>query len=159
MTMSGARILHTIGHSNHSLGKFLGLLTAHKISTLIDVRSWPSSRRLPHFNRAALEQSVTPAGMRYLWFGKELGGKNDGDTAAPTFRSRIGELAELAERGRTAMMCAEEDPLHCHRKHLLAAPLTLRGVEIVHIRSDGRLVTDAALNADAAAQLSLFADG
>jgi len=93
MAMSGARILHTIGHSNHSLDKFLGLLTAHKISTLIDVRSWPSSRRLPHFNRAALEQYVTPAGMRYLWFGKELGSKNDGDTAAPTFRSRIGELA------------------------------------------------------------------
>lgn len=157
--MSGARILHTIGHSNHPLDKFLGLLAAHEISTLIDVRSWPSSRRLPHFNRAALEQSVTAVGIGYLWFGKELGGKNDGDTAAPAFRSRLGELAELAEHGPIAMMCAEEDPLRCHRKHLLAVPLTLLGVELVHIRGDGGLVADAALNADEAAQLSLFADG
>ncbi len=159
MTMSAVRILHTIGHSNHSLDKFLDLLAAHEISTLVDVRSWPSSRRLPHFNRAALEEAVTAADIAYLWFGKELGGKNDGDTAAPAFRARIDELAELAARGRTAMMCAEEDPLRCHRKHLLAAPLTLLGVELVHIRGDGHLDSDAALNANEAAQLSLFADG
>ena len=56
------------------------------------------------------------------------------------------------------MMCAEEAPLRCHRKHLLAPPLTLLDTALVHIRGDGRLVWDAALNADAAAQLSLFTD-
>ena len=156
MTMSGERILHTIGHSNHPLEKFLSLLTAHEISTLVDVRSWPASHRLPHFNRTALQISVTKAGISYLWFGKDLGGKNDGDTAGRAFRSRIGELAELAKHGPAAMMCAEEDPLRCHRKHLLAAPLTLLGIELVHIRGDGRLVWDTELNADVAAQLSLF---
>ncbi|MDA0228948.1 MAG: DUF488 domain-containing protein [Proteobacteria bacterium] len=156
--MSGERILHTIGHSNHSLDKFLSLLAAHEISILIDVRSWPSSRRLPHFNRAELQESATAAGLGYLWFGKELGGKNDGDTAAPAFRTRIGELAELAEREQIAMMCAEEDPSRCHRKQLLGRPLTELGVEIVHIRGDGRLVSDAALNAASTAQFSLFAD-
>ena len=158
MTMSGERILYAIGHSNHPLETFLSLLTAHEISTLVDVHSWPASRRLPHFNRTALQISLTKAGIGYLWFGKDLGGKNDSDTGAPAFCSRIGELAELAEHGPTAMMYAEEDPLRCHRKHLLAAPLTLLDTELVHIRGDGRLVCDAALNADAAAQLSLFAD-
>jgi len=89
-------MLYTIGHSNHSPEKFLDLLKEHDIRTLVDVRSWPSSRRLPHFNRPALEQSVAGAGIRYLWFGKELGGKGDGDTSAPVFQSHIDELARLA---------------------------------------------------------------
>ncbi|MBT5675698.1 MAG: DUF488 family protein, partial [Rhodospirillaceae bacterium] len=49
--MSTTRLLHTIGHSNHDIGTFVGLLMAQQIETVIDVRSWPASRRLPHFNR------------------------------------------------------------------------------------------------------------
>jgi uncharacterized protein (DUF488 family) len=157
--MSGVRILLTIGHSNHSLEKFLELLRAHKISTLVDVRSWPSSRRMPHFNRAALEDSVAAAGICYLWFGKALGGKNDGDTSAAEFRNRISELAGLAESGQAAMMCAEEDPLRCHRKLLLAMPLAAHGIELLRIRGDGTLIADEALAGDKPAQLSLFEEG
>ena len=157
--MSGQRILRTIGHSNHSLDKFLHLLTAHDISTLVDVRSWPSSRRLPYFNRAALEQSLAPAGIGYLWYGKALGGKNDGGTTAPSFFAHIRELAALSEHEQAAIMCAEEDPMHCHRKHLLGKPLTENGVELLHIRGDGSLIADAALNAGEQAQFSLFDDG
>jgi uncharacterized protein (DUF488 family) len=157
--MSAARILRTIGHSNHSLEKFLHLLKAHKISTLVDVRSWPASRRMAHFNRACFQESLTAAGIGYLWFGKELGGKEGGDTAAPAFRARIRELAALAESAQTAIMCAEEDPLRCHRKHLLGQPLAAHGIELIHIRGDGGLVADDALNADKDAQLSLFTDG
>ena len=159
MNMSAARILRTIGHSNHSLEKFLQLLNAHKISILVDVRSWPSSRRMPHFNRARLQESLTAAGIGYLWFGKELGGKQDGDTAAPAFRTRIRELAALAQDERAAIMCAEEDPRRCHRKHLLGKPLTRHGIELMHIRGDGSLIADATLNAGKAAQLSLFTEG
>lgn len=146
------KALYTIGHSNHAIEAFVGLLKAHEIKTVADVRSWPASRRLPHFNRAPLQQSLTVAGIRYLWFGKELGGKGDGDTSRPGFQSRIRELAELAGGGRTTIMCAEEDPMRCHRKHLLGAPLTAEGVEILHIRGDGSVFEDEA------AQLSLFAD-
>lgn len=157
--MSGARILRTIGHSNHPLEKFLDLLSAHEISVIVDVRSWPSSRRLPHFNRAALHGFLDAAGIGYLWFGKELGGKSDGDTTAPAFRARIGELAELAERGQTAIMCAEDDPLRCHRKHLLGEPLIAQGIELIHIRGDGSQIADDALNSVKEAQLALFSDG
>jgi uncharacterized protein (DUF488 family) len=145
-------MLYTIGHSNHSPQRFLELLRAHGIATLVDVRSWPASRRWPQFNRDALERALAEAGMAYLWFGKELGGKGAGDTAAPAFKARIAELAELAAQGGVTMMCAEEDPARCHRKHLLGKPLAAEGVEIVHIRGDGSLASDEA------AQLSLFGE-
>ena len=102
---------------------------------------------------------LTAAGIGYLWFGKELGGKEDGDTAAPAFRTRIRELAALAQDERAAIMCAEEDPMRCHRKHLLEKPLTQHGIELMHIRGDGSLIADATLNAGKAAQLSLFTEG
>jgi len=162
--MSGARSLRTIGHSNHSLEKFLGLLATHDIATLIDVRSWPSSRRLPHFNRAVLQESLATAGINYLWFGKELGGKGDGNTVAPAFRARIEELAKVATREQAAIMCAEENPLHCHRKNLLGEPLSDIGIDMLHIRGDGSLAADDTLNAGNAgnagqsARLSLFSD-
>ena len=156
--MSAVRILRTIGHSNHAIEKFMRLLKEQEIETLVDVRSWPASRRLPHFNRAPLQESLKAAGIGYLWFGKELGGKEGGDTAAPAFRARIRELAVLAENAQTAIMCAEEDPLRCHRKHLLGRPLAARGIELVHIRGDGNTVADAALAPDKDAQLSLFAE-
>lgn len=152
-----ARNLYTIGHSNHGIEIFLGLLKAHRIETLIDVRSWPASRRLPHFNRAALQESLTAAGIRYLWFGKELGGKSDWVEAAasPAFRTRIGELAELAEGIGVVLMCAEEDPTRCHRRNFLAEPLAAQGVALNHIRRDGNVIADAALNDE---QLSLFTE-
>ncbi len=150
--MSAATTLFTISHSNHAIEAFIELLKAYEIGTLVDVRSWPSSRRLPHFNRTALEQSLAEAGIGYLWFGKELGGKGDGDSSRPAFQSRIRELAALTGSVRVAMMCAEKDPMRCHRKHLLGAPLTAEGVEILHIRGDGSVFEDKA------AQLSLFGD-
>lgn len=156
--MSGAPILRTIGHSNHSLDKFRGMLAAHDISTLVDVRSWPSSRRMPHFNRARLAESLAACGIGYRWLGKELGGKGDGNTDAPGFHSAIRELAKLAVREQAVMMCAEEDPMRCHRKHLLGKPLTEQGIELVHIRGDGSLIDDDTLTAGKGAQLALFAD-
>jgi uncharacterized protein (DUF488 family) len=156
--MSTTRLLHTIGHSNHDIGTFVGLLMAQQIETVIDVRSWPASRRLPHFNRALLHDAITAAGMTYLWFGKELGGKTGRDESAPAFRSRLGELSGLAESGRAAIMCAEENPLNCHRTQLLAGPLAAEGVALMHIRGDGSLIADAVLAPERDAQLSLFAE-
>ena len=156
--MSSTPFLHTIGHSNHAIETFIGLLHAHQIGTAVDVRSWPASRRLPHFNRVPLHDSMQVADISYLWFGKELGGKGDGNEDAPEFRGRIRELSELAESGRVAIMCAEEDPLRCHRTHLLAKPLAAKGIALMHIRGDGSLIADTQLAPDRDAQFSLFAE-
>jgi uncharacterized protein (DUF488 family) len=151
--MSTAPILHSIGHSNHPIETFIGLLISHQIETVIDVRSWPSSRRLPHFNREPLRNSLEAAGITYLWFGKELGGKTDRNKNSDGFRARIRELSALAETTRPAIMCAEENPLSCHRTQLLGQPLIAAGVALLHIRGDGSLVADEALKDG---QLSLF---
>lgn len=151
-------MLHTIGHSNHDIERFVGLLMAQQIETVIDVRSWPASRRLPHFNRAPLHDAITAAGMTYLWFGKELGGKSGRDESAPSFRARIGEVAALAESGQTAIMCAEENPLNCHRTLLLAKPLAAKSVALMHIRGDGSVIADDVLAPERDAQFSLFTE-
>ena len=151
--MSTAPILHTIGHSNHPIETFMGLLKTHQIETVIDVRSWPASRRLPHFNRDSLQVSLQAAGIAYHWFGKELGGKTDRNENAPEFRSRIRDVSALAAGSHAAIMCAEEDPLRCHRRILLGKPLVAEGLALIHIRGDGSLVADEALKDG---QLSLF---
>ena len=73
MNCDGTRTIHTIGHSTRTPEAFIALLRSHAIEFLVDVRRWPASRRLPHFNRAALAQSLETAGISYLWRG-DLGG-------------------------------------------------------------------------------------
>ncbi len=157
--MSNAPILHTIGHSNHAIETFTGLLNTHQIETVIDVRSLPASRRLPHFIRAPLHESLQAAGISYLWFGKELGGKGDRNAEAAAFRARIGELTALAINSGAAIMCAEENPLSCHRTQLLGKPLAAAGIALMHIRGDGSLIADTELAPKRGAQLSLFSEG
>ena len=65
--------LYTIGHSTRTLEELIAALKAHEIETLVDIRSFPVSRRLPHFNRESLEAALPAAGIRYVWM-KELGG-------------------------------------------------------------------------------------
>lgn len=142
----------TVGHSNHSLERFLGLLRKHGIDLLVDVRSHPRSRFSPHFGRARLENDLREAGIRYLFLGKELGGRPadarfrdaegrvlyDRLAAAPFFLSGIRRLEEEAARRRTAILCSEEDPAVCHRRILVGRALTRDGLRVVHIRKDGR---------------------
>jgi len=91
--------------------------------------------------------------MAYLWFSTELGDRSDGDPASPIFRNRFHKLATLSGGNRVVMMCAEENPLHCHRKNLLTKPLSAERVEIVHIRGRG------SLDEDRNTQFLLFEDG
>ena len=126
--------LFTIGHSTRTLNELIEALQAHGIQTLVDIRSFPMSRRLPHFNRESLEKSLPEAGIRYVWM-KELGGRrrkirDDSPNVAlrsPGFRNyadymltedfqhAINELVRLAEHSRTAYMCAERLYFRCHR--------------------------------------------
>ena len=146
---------YTIGHSTRTPDEFMAVLWAHSIQTLADIRSFPMSRRLPHFNREWLEQALPKAGIRYVWI-KELGGRrkkirDDSPNVAlrsPSFRNYadymltgefergITELIALAERSRTAYMCAERVYFRCHRM-LVSDWLVAHGHEVFHIDGTG----------------------
>jgi uncharacterized protein (DUF488 family) len=139
----------SIGHSSHEPAWFIGLLRRTNITLVVDVRSAPYSRHAPQFNREALAAAVERAGMEYAWMGAELGGKREPpvslDCIARTsgFRQGIRRLAELAAGRKVVIVCGEENPARCHRRMLITPALARLGVEVVHIRGDGRVQTDA----------------
>jgi uncharacterized protein (DUF488 family) len=148
-------VLYTIGHSTRSIEELIGALRAHQIQTLVDVRAFPMSRRLPQFNRDSLEQSLPAAGIRYLSM-QALGGyrkkilegsphialrnqsfRNYADyMLTPEFEHAIAELVALAENSRTAYMCAERLYFRCHRM-LISDWLVAHGHEVLHIDAEG----------------------
>ncbi len=144
----------TIGHSNHPLVRFVELLRSHDIQVVADVRSRPYSRFAPQFNRQALAAALPEHDIRYLFLGKELGGKPkepgyylpDGSlhagsfTARPEFQRGLKRLLGEAARFRVCLMCSEGDPVKCHRSQLLAPELVKRGVKVLHILPDGGLL-------------------
>lgn len=171
-TSAGAQDIFTIGHSNHPLQTFLGLLTAHHIDVVIDVRSQPRSRYSPHFSLASLKPAVTAHGLVYIFLGKELGGRPDAaeyyDAEGYVLYSRLarsaGFLAGIdrvqaaAGTGRPVIMCSEENPSACHRRLLIGRVLAARGMAVSHIRGTGALQTERELRvAEAKGQLALFA--
>lgn len=143
--------LWSIGHSNHPIERFLELLRRHEIEAVVDVRSRPYSRFVPHFGKERLERRLTDEGLGYLFLGRELGGKPVRDeepkakldyrarVSRPDFRSAVDELLDLAHRRRTALMCRERDPLDCHRTHLVCRYLRPMAGTISHILPDGRI--------------------
>jgi uncharacterized protein (DUF488 family) len=165
--------MYSIGHSRHSIERFLELLELHRIEVLVDVRSMPYSRFSPHFGIHALRKAVTEAGRGYVFLGKELGGRPEGAAyydeeghvlygkraEAPEFRAGLDQLAAEAGARRAAMMCSEENPEGCHRRLLVARALVPRGVVVDHIRGDGRLQAESELPAMGGAQGELFGTG
>ncbi len=140
--------LFTIGHSNLELEVFLAVLAQHRVETLGDVRSRPASFRFPQFNREPLVAGLSSAGIRYEFLGETLGGRpadprvyrEDGlvDYAArrraPDFAEGIERALALSRSSVTALMCAEEDPLQCHRFLMICPALLERGATPAHIR-------------------------
>jgi uncharacterized protein (DUF488 family) len=146
-------IIHSIGHSDHEPGSFVALLQRHGITTLVDVRSQPYSRWVPHFNRETLVQTLTETGLTYLFMGDTLGGRPSDDSleagehpnydriaATPGFQAGVGQLLELARTNTVAMMCSEGDYRQCHRTLLVTPELLARGARVIHIRPDGDTV-------------------
>jgi uncharacterized protein (DUF488 family) len=146
-------VIYTIGHSNHPPGKFLQLLRAHHIEVVADVRSRPYSRFAPHFNRDALHNLLQEEGIRYLYLGKELGGKSRDPErplaeevvwehlrSRPQFQAGLTRLLDEARQARLCMLCAEADPARCHRGQLLAPELEAQGAQVEHILADGALL-------------------
>ena len=158
--------LYTIGHSTRSLDELIAALQAHKIQTLVDIRAFPASKRLPQFNRDSLEKTLPAAGISYVWM-KELGGyrkkiRDDSPHLAmrnasfrnyadymltPEFERSVSELVAIGEQQRTAYMCAERVYFHCHRM-LVSDWLVAHGHEVLHIDGTGP-VRAHALTADA----------
>ena len=134
--MTVAVRIFTIGHSNHAVEFFIALLKQHGIEVLVDARSRPYSRYVPHFNRESLKELLPVEGLQYLYMGDQLGGRSEGN--AP-FLQGLERLIAGAGKFRVAVMCAEEDPAKCHRHLLLAPALVERGVCVEHIRKDGSI--------------------
>jgi uncharacterized protein (DUF488 family) len=134
--------LWTIGHSAHSADYLIELLEGQGIARVVDVRSVPYSRRHPQHGRERLQASLEARGIDYRWAGEALGGKRDMEAArvSESFQKGLSHLAKLAEETPTAIMCAEEDPRHCHRLHLICAEWAPRyGEAIRHIRKGRRV--------------------
>ncbi len=133
-------MIKTIGHSNHPIERFVELLTAGGVQVLVDVRSTPYSRRFPQFGRERLTSSLAAAGIAYLWEGEALGGLGtDYNQAAarPAFKQAIGRVVDRSTNATLCLMCAEKEPLDCHRTVLVSRRLAERGVAIEHLLADG----------------------
>ncbi|HTE82092.1 MAG TPA: DUF488 domain-containing protein [Reyranella sp.] len=135
--------IKTIGHSNHPIERFVELLKEGGVERLVDVRSLPWSRRFPQFGRERLAKSLAEVGIAYAWEGEALGGKPkaggtyDDLAARSEFKDAIGRL--IADRAGTSLclMCAEKEPLDCHRTVLVSRRLAEREVPIEHLLADG----------------------
>jgi uncharacterized protein (DUF488 family) len=146
----------TIGHSTHPQERFIALLRLHGITAVCDVRSAPYSRVNPQFNREDLRVALHSSGIRYVFLGKELGARSKDPACydrgrvlyerlalTDMFRRGLGRVQEGMKKYRLALMCAEKEPLQCHRAILVARHLVALGVEIRHIHADGEIESHA----------------
>jgi len=146
--------IYTIGYGNRSIQAFIQLLKKYQIDILIDVRSVPQSRFLPDYNAKRLELHLLNHQVSYVHLGKELGGRPsdpscyvDGNidydivTSKLFFLKGIEEVRNMHNEGLiVAVMCAEQSPIHCHRKLLIGDYLQGKGYEVLHIDKDGSIL-------------------
>jgi uncharacterized protein (DUF488 family) len=149
--------IYTFGHSNHAMDQFIALLKDYGIEALVDVRRFPSSRRLPHFNRPNLAGALEEHGIEYHWLESLGGHRKEGLADSPNFgirdqsfrnyadhmlgnkfRDGVDRLLALANTKRTVIMCAEKSFHDCHRK-LTSDYLVASGVTVQHILPNGEL--------------------
>ena len=132
--------IKTIGHSSHAIERFVDLLKSGGVGLLVDVRSMPWSRRHPQFGQEKLAKSLEVQGINYAWEGAALGGKSSAYNivaAQPAFTEALDRLIVRARHTTVCLMCAEKEPLDCHRTVLVARRLAERGVAIEHLLADG----------------------
>ena len=148
--------IFTIGHSNHEFQKFIDLLKSNEIEVLVDIRSSPYSRFAPQFNKDDFKKAIQAAGIKYLFLGKELGGKPEDPefydpegfvlysriAESPLFLEGIERLMNGIRNYRVVLMCSEENPANCHRRLLVGRVLAEKGVQVQHIRGAGRVQSE-----------------
>ena len=153
----GALTVFTIGHSNHPIDRFVGLLDGAAIKTVTDVRTAPASRHFPQFNKARLTATLAAHGIGYTFAGDALGGRPKDEKlwreTRPDYRKMIETAAAKAALKQMradavtqplAMMCSEKEPLDCHRCLMVARKLAAEGAAVRHILADGIIEPHAA---------------
>jgi uncharacterized protein (DUF488 family) len=165
--------LFTIGHSTHSIDVFINLLRANHVDTLIDTRSYPFSKYASQFNQDSLGRALEQNATKYLFLGKELGGRpkdptfydEDGHVlywkvaASRDFQLGVEQLLNHITKSTVALLCSEENPYNCHRRLLIGRVLRSHGICVKHIRGDGMIQPEYELeflNSAGAKQLSIF---
>lgn len=146
--------IFTIGHSNHTTEKFLALLRLHAITTIADVRSSPRTRVNQDFSQPFIERVLSEAGVRYIYLGEELGARSSDESCYEKGRVQYQRLAKQtlfqngldrvemdSENYNLALLCAEKDPLQCHRCILISRYLVDRKLAVTHILADGSIET------------------
>jgi len=146
--------LFTIGHSDHEMPEFVSLLARHGVTTNADVRSQPYSRFHGQFNREILAEVLKLAGIQYVFLGRELGARRseresyhekqaryDLIAKLPAFREGLDRLRRGLASHRIALLCAEKDPITCHRTVLVCRHLRADPIDIRHILDDGSIET------------------
>lgn len=148
------KILYTIGHSSHKTGEFLSLLTQHAIEAVADVRSVPYSRYNPQYKQKELKESLKTSNIAYVFLGRELGAKREEPecfrngcldyelvkkTAA--FQEGVRRVLEGVDKMRVAILCAEKEPLSCHRTILISSVIREHVDNVHHILANGAIQT------------------
>ena len=141
----------TIGHSRHEFGAFAKLLEQNSIEVVVDVRTIPNSKMAPQFNEITLRKSLEERNLEYIFMGKELGGRPDGDhmydekghvlynklAESDLFKVGVERLLNGISKYRIAIMCSEGKPEGCHRHLLISRVLQDSNIEVFHILTDG----------------------
>jgi uncharacterized protein (DUF488 family) len=151
-----SHVILTIGHSNHPLDRFIALIEGAGVTAIADVRSKPVSRFVPHFNRNRLEAALNERGIAYLFLGRELGGRPDTPTLlkngkpdyaamaqTPSFAAGLTRIVDAGTKQRVALLCAERDPIDCHRFLLIGRALAARSIDVAHILATGEIESHA----------------
>jgi uncharacterized protein (DUF488 family) len=163
----------TIGHSNQTFERFLSILKTNGVQVVVDVRSQPYSKYATQFDHENLKLALQAAEILYLYLGRELGGRPEGDefydqkghvlydrlAKTSLFQEGLARLERGIREYEVAMLCAEENPAFCHRHLLVSRVLLNDGIQVEHIRGDGRIQTEEEIAAETdpeADQLSLF---
>ena len=151
---------YTIGHSNNTIEEFIQLLETNNINQIVDVRSYPYSKYVPHFNKEELEIKLIEHGFSYLFMGDNLGGKyNDPEllfSDGSVDYTKVSQTIEFAEGIQNlieeiksdkiiAIMCSEKDPFDCHRFVLISHQLEKNGITVKHILGNGDVILNDAL--------------
>jgi uncharacterized protein (DUF488 family) len=144
--------IFTIGYATLTIERFIELLHLYHIEAVADVRSQPYSRYTPEFTHDSLKSTLSNAGIQYVFLRKELGARRDEPECyvdgkvryglvvkTRTFKEGISRLEEGRKKFRISLLCAEKDPLTCHRTILVSRHLSEQGIEILHILHDGTL--------------------